>query len=236
MRGHDVSPCWLGCYAPGLSGVQKIMALYTCTVHGSHKLLKFLCLQLQFRRSGESRNPVSFRWVRSSGCRIKSGMTRELWTLEFMRFGLFFSPRIPTGFRPIAQGCVSYPGTRASFFNPNAVGVDRIFLCTQGSPALGCPTLGWWTMPRWGMSRSPIAPMRLTCPVCIKSLCTDLRSFAFARVLLLARRRIKKPEGSTFASFLARIRAGPGQGLGRFWVGSCSGDDGSLQMPETDMR
>jgi len=44
-------------------------AYINCTVHDSHNLLKFLCLQLQFRHSGESRNPVSFR-----GCRIKSGM------------------------------------------------------------------------------------------------------------------------------------------------------------------
>jgi len=39
-----------------------------------------------------------------------------------MRFGLFFSPRIPTGFRPLAQGCISYPGNRAiSVFNPKGV-------------------------------------------------------------------------------------------------------------------
>jgi hypothetical protein len=53
-----------------------------CTVHGSLNILNFLHLELQFRHSGESRNPVSFRLVRPSGCRIESGMTRELWTLE----------------------------------------------------------------------------------------------------------------------------------------------------------
>ena len=57
---------------------QIIISIDIWTVQSSYNLLILLESQIVCRHSGESRNPEYYQYDMTSGCRIKSGMTKEL--------------------------------------------------------------------------------------------------------------------------------------------------------------